>query len=80
MLTNDDVKKINDLSLKLSTTDEMGNFDDTKRYVFVDPLGSTSGEGAIFEDNLNLFNSSQSSYKWSNYTDNLGHIRVLRLY
>ena len=60
MLTQDDVKKINELSSGTTEGDKMGNYDE--RYMFVDPLGSPAGDGVIIEGNLELFGSQSEFY------------------
>jgi len=59
-------------------SDSMGNYDDTRNFTLIDPIGSSYGEGAIVEGQLAMFGSPM--YGFSNYVDNLGNIRVLRLY
>ena len=75
VLTDKDVQYINDIPFA-STTDEMENEDPRRAFSFVDPVGSEYGEGAMIEGQL----FGNNIVFDSNYTDNFGNIRVVRLY
>ena len=54
----------------------MENEDPRRAFSFVDPVGSEYGEGAMIEGQL----FSNNVIFDSNYTDDFGNIRVVRLY
>jgi len=60
----------------LAAQDEMDTIDPRQFFTFVDPLDTPYGEGAIVEgpaiSNNVVFNT--------NFTDNFGNVRVVRLY
>jgi hypothetical protein len=51
------------------------NFDEEKSFV---PIELTEPNAFLFENNLSLFGTNKDGF--SNTVDNLGNIRVLRLY
>ena len=75
VLSAKDMDYINEITFN-SNTDDMDNIDETKRFTFVDPSDSVYGEGALIEGFLH---SNATPYD-SNYMDNNGNLRVIRLY
>gem|GEM_PF-5706173 len=77
MLSPKDVKEIEEMAANF-VSDSMENFDETRNFTLIDPAGESYGEGAILEGRLAMFGAPM--YGFSNYVDNLGNIRILRLY
>lgn len=75
VLTEKDIKYINDLPWA-TATDDMGNIDPRRGFIFIDPKDSEYGEGAMIEGTL----SANGIAFDTNYTDNYGNIRVVRVY
>lgn len=78
VLKESDIKYITELPFGSTSLDNQANYDEEKSYNLLDPWGGEYGEGVVVEGRLGLFGPPMYSY--SNITDNLGNIRVLRLY
>ena len=75
ILSDEDMKTISELPYT-NYSDSMNNVNETRNWIFVDPKGDSYGSGAIIEGHL----FDNDVYFSSNYTDNNGNIRVVKLY
>lgn len=75
VLTDKDIQYINDLPFA-SMNDGVENIDPRRSFTFIDPTETEYGTGAIVEGQLFTNNIVFDT----NYTDNFGNIRVIRLY
>ena len=75
VLTDKDVQYINDMPFS-NGADNMENMDPRRAFAFIDPVNSIYGEGALLEGQL----FSNNIVFDTNYIDNFGNIRVIRIY
>lgn len=75
VLTQEDQDTIENMPFA-AQSDDRDIIDDSKKFLFADPLGSVYGEGALIEGFL-FSNTAPFS---ANYTDNRGNIRIIRFY
>jgi len=77
-LTEADMKKLTELSHNGTNINNQAEFDEEKSFSLFDPLNGEYGEGIFIDGVIGLFSDRINGY--ANTTDNLGNIRVLRVY
>ncbi len=75
VLTDKDIKYLSELPFT-AQTDGVDNIDPRRSFTFIDPTESEYGTGSIMEGQLFTNNVIFDS----NYTDNFGNVRIVRLY
>lgn len=75
VLSTKDVKYLDELPF-MAQTDDMDNIDPRRGFTLIDPKDSEYGEGVLLEGQLFSNNIAFDT----NYTDNFGNIRVVRIY
>jgi len=72
------MKKISELSFGSTNLNNQMEFDEEKSYTILDPFNGEYGEGVLLDNKIGLFGNNMVGY--ANTTDNMGNIRVLRVY